>query len=222
MIVKLAYTLMTKFLTEQDLNPELAKLISTGKQKITLISPVINLHERFISIMKKKLDNYRFKITLVFGRNEGDISKSMNVENFDFFRQFRNIEIRHQRWLHTDYYANESSAILTSMNLYDYSHDNNLETGIFLNRSLFRLGLDASPADDAWRYFETVVKQAKVVFRKTPKFKKTYFGLSKRYVDSTVDIDDLSHAYAKKQFNGNGQVQLNDIHEKSSAGMRVG
>jgi len=202
---------MTKFLTEQDLNHEFAKLISTAKQKIILISRIIKLHERFISLLKKKSDDRKFEITIVFGNSEGDISKSMKAEDFDFFRQFKNIEIRHDEWLHTNYYANESSAILTSMNLYDYPHDNYLETGIFLKRSLFRAGLDAGPGDDAWKYFETVARQAKVVFRKSPKFKVKYFGLSKRYVDSTVDIDDLSNAFNNEPSNGNGKIQLKDI-----------
>jgi len=52
-----------------------------------------------------------------------------------------------------------------------------------------------------------------------PKFS---LGVSKRYVDSTVDIDDLSNAFNNEPSNGNGKIQLKDIHEYSSSGMKVG
>ena len=193
---------MTKFLTEHDLNIELAKLISTAKQKIILISPVIKLHKQFVPILEKKSADHKFRITIVFGRQEEDISKSMSAEDFAFFKQLKNIEIRHEKWLHANYYANESSAILSTMNLYDHSHDHHLETGIFLNRSLFRAGLNANLGDDAWKYFESVAGGAKVVFRKSPTFKRVYLGLSKRYVDSTVELDELSNAFESKRPNG--------------------
>ena len=40
-----------------------------------------------------------------------------------------NIEIAHRKNLHAKFYANEDGSIMTSMNLYAYSQDVNIETG---------------------------------------------------------------------------------------------
>ncbi len=60
----------------------------------------------------------------------------MKQDDFNFFKEFPNIQIRYERRLHAKYYSNESSAILTSMNLYTYSQDNNIEAGVLTNGSL--------------------------------------------------------------------------------------
>lgn len=80
--------------------------------------------------MLSKNDNPELEIIVVFGKNEDDISKSMSQEDFNFFKEFPNIEIRYEKRLHAKYFANEENAILTSMNLYGYSQDNNIEFGI--------------------------------------------------------------------------------------------
>ena len=66
----------------------------------------------------------------MFGKNEQDPSKSMKLEELDFFKEFSNIEIKYEKRLHAKYYANDYSAILTSMNLYSHSQDNNIEAGV--------------------------------------------------------------------------------------------
>ena len=70
----------------------------------------------------------------MFGKNEEDMSKSMKQEDFDFFKQFPNIEILHENRLHAKYYANEPRAILTSMNSYGFSQNNNIEAGVLMEK----------------------------------------------------------------------------------------
>ena len=58
---------------------------------------------------------------------------------FDFekdkFQNFRNLNIYFLENLHAKCYMNENSALITSMNLYGYSEENNREMGLFINRS---------------------------------------------------------------------------------------
>ena len=107
---------MAKFLTGNELNSELEKILERADEQIVLISPYIKLHERYASTLKTKIDNPNLQITVVFGKNEEDLSKSMKQEDFMFFKQFPNIEIKYEKRLHAKYYANEQAAILTSMN----------------------------------------------------------------------------------------------------------
>ncbi|QOW10173.1 hypothetical protein Q73A0000_07255 [Kaistella flava (ex Peng et al. 2021)] len=125
---------MATFLTGNDLNAQLENLFEYADDYIILISPYIKLHDRYASALKAKKDNPNLKITVVFGKNEDDFSKSMKQEDFNFFKDFPNIEIRYEKRLHAKYYANESAAILTSMNLYNFSQDNNIEAGVLTNK----------------------------------------------------------------------------------------
>src|SRR5690242_8544337 len=125
---------MAHFLKGNELNAKLEDLFESANQYLILISPYIKLHNRYASVLQAKIDNPYLEIKIVFGKNENDFSKSMKQGDFKFFKGFPNIEIRYEKQLHAKYYANEDYAILTSMNLYNYSQDNNIEAGVITSR----------------------------------------------------------------------------------------
>ena len=193
---------MAIFLTSNELNTALENLFEFADEHLILISPYIKLHDRYASVLRTKKDNPNLKIIIVFGKNEDDFSKSMKQEDFNFFKEFPNIEIRYEKRLHAKYYANESSAILTSMNLYSFSQDNNIEAGVLTNRkgilnSLTNnlisnvTGQDALENQTAY-YFDRVIEQATLLFLKVPTYESTMLGLSKRYKTSFIETDTLS------------------------------
>lgn len=192
---------MATFLTSNDLNAQLENLFEFAEEYLILISPYIKLHDRYASALKAKKENYDFKIIVVFGKNEGDFSKSMKQEDFNFFKDFPNIEIRYEKRLHAKYYANESSAILTSMNLYNFSQDNNIEAGVLTNRKgiIGNLTSQDTLENDAAFYFQRVIEQSDLLFLKEPKFESTMLGLSRRYTNSVIETDKLSDFFNNKQ-----------------------
>jgi PLD-like domain len=191
---------MATFLTGNDLNAQLENLFEYANDYIILISPYIKLHDRYASVLKAKKDNPNFEIIVVFGKNEDDFSKSMKQEDFNFFKDFPNIEIRYEKRLHAKYYANESSAILTSMNLYNFSQDNNIEAGVLTNRKgmLESITSQDTLEDDSFGYFQRVIEQSDLLFLKKPKFESSMLGLSKRYTDSVIEADKLSDFFTNK------------------------
>lgn len=191
---------MAIFLTGNDLNAQLENLFEYADEYIILISPYIKLHDRYASALKAKKDNPNLKIIVVFGKNEDDFSKSMKQEDFNFFKDFPNIEIRYEKHLHAKYYANESAAILTSMNLYNFSQDNNIEAGVLTNRKgiIGNITSQDTLEEDAALYFQRVIEQSDLLFLKEPKFESTMLGLSRRYVDSTIETDKLSDFFSNK------------------------
>jgi hypothetical protein len=198
---------MAKFLTGNELNTELERIFEEADEQIILISPFIKLHDRFISTLRTKKDKYKLEIIIVFGKNEEDMSKSMKQEDFNFFKEFPNIQIRYERRLHAKYYANESSAILTSMNLYTYSQDNNIEAGVMTKATLlgnlasnFMTNVTGEDSFDnqAWTYFKRVIEQSDLLFCKTPQYENAIFGLTKKYKESKVEIDKLTDFFADK------------------------
>jgi hypothetical protein len=198
---------MAKFLTGNELNAELETIFEKAESLLVLISPYIKLHDRYASTLRAKKDNHKLKIIIVFGKNEEDISKSMKQEDFMFFKDFPNIQIRYEKRLHAKYYANDSSAILTSMNLYDYSQDKNIEAGVLAKVSI--LGNIANNImsnvtgedgfdNQAWTYFKRVIDQSELLFERVPQYDNGLLGIGKKYRDSKIEIDELSKFFGSK------------------------
>lgn len=199
---------MAKFLTGNELNSELEKIFDNAEEQIILISPFIKLHDRFVSTLRTKKENHKLKITIVFGKNEDDLSKSMKQDDFNFFKEFPNIQIRYEKRLHAKYYSNESSAILTSMNLYTFSQDNNIEAGVMSKATLlgdlaknFMTNVTGEDSFDrqALTYFSRVIEQSDLLFQKTPQYESANFGLTKKYKESKIEVDKLTEFFADKQ-----------------------
>jgi hypothetical protein len=192
---------MAKFLKGNELNAELEKIFETAENQIILISPYIKLHERYKSSLQTKIHNPYLEIILLFGKNEEDISKSMKQEDFDFFKQFPNIEILYEKRLHAKYYANETKALLTSMNLYGFSQNNNIEAGVLMESSFKGSFTGENEMDNSsWEYFKIVLEQAELLYKKEPIFEKKNLLSSKKYVKSEVIEDKLSEFFNNKKY----------------------
>lgn len=198
---------MAKFLTGNELNLELERLFEQAEEQIILISPYISLHARYASTLRTKMDSPKIKITIVFGKNENDLSRSMKQEDFNFFKEFPNMEIRYEKRLHAKYYSNEFSAILTSMNLYNFSQDNNIEAGVMTKATLlgsiassFMTNVTGEESFDtmAGSYFARVIGQSELLFKKVPEYEITMLGLSKKYKSSKIEVDLLSDFFSNK------------------------
>jgi hypothetical protein len=186
---------MAKFLTSSKLNSAIEDIFENANSLIVLISPYIKLHDRYISVLKSKAKSPEIKIIVVFGKNEDNVSKSLKKEDLDFFVNLPNIEIRYEKRLHAKYYANEGAGLLTSMNLYSYSQDNNIEAGILTGTTILG-GLTGDSVDlDAYNYFERVIEQSELIFRKEPRFESKLLNLSKKYIDSQITANNLDNFF---------------------------
>lgn len=129
------------------------------------------------------------------------MSKSMKQEDFDFFKQFPNVEILFENRLHAKYYANESSAILTSMNLYGFSQNNNIEAGVLIeNKSRLPFSTGNNLDIESWEYFSTVLEQAELLFKKQPVYEKKNMFSSTKYINSEIEVDKLSEFFNNKNY----------------------
>lgn len=192
---------MARFLKGNELNSEIEKIFENAENLIILISPYIKLHDRYCSTLLTKVQNPNIEVIVLFGKNENDLSKSMKQTDFDFFKQFPNIEIRHEERLHAKYYANENKAIITSMNLYDYSQNNNIEVGVLVKSSFKGYYTGDNGIDkESWNYFYNVIGQAELLFKKEPKFKKNKILFSEKYIKSEIVEDKLSDFFNNKNY----------------------
>lgn len=113
---------MAKILKRQEITEEIIDIISSAKETLIIVSPYIKLTPE----IKKAFLNQENKILiyLVFFRDK------IEDNVFYFFDKIPNVIMFANSFLHTKCYMNEKKALLTSMNLYKYSMENNFEMGV--------------------------------------------------------------------------------------------
>ena len=205
---------MAKFLTGKELNDKIYDIIWTAKEQLVIVSPFIKLDAYFKELFENHKHRHKLHILIVFGKNEAAPNKSLRKEDFDFFKQFKNITIVYCPALHAKYYANENEELLTSINLYDYSFANNIEYGVYYKLDF--LDNFTSTADkDAWKYTRDLVELNPAIFVKRPVYEKSF--LNKNYINSEVLYDGtdilLSPAGKRKELN----KYIQDFAEEISA-----
>lgn len=186
-----------QFLTDSALNDALERIFREAEEQLILISPYIKLHARLQSLLKERLNDDKLFIQVVFGKNKENPAKSMSRTELEFFMQFPNIEIKYEERLHAKYYTNDKEGLITSMNLYDHSQNNNIESGILTSNSTLGAlantltqneGLDRRALD----YFERVVAQADLIYCREPEYSKVLLGLSRKYSGSRTTVDKVN------------------------------
>ncbi|GAA5021253.1 hypothetical protein GCM10011506_03120 [Marivirga lumbricoides] len=187
---------MAKFITSSELNYELEKIFRTAEKLAVIISPYIKLHAKIKDVLKSHKNDPKFHLVIVFGKNDDDLGKSIAAEDLEFFKEFCSVEIRHEPRLHAKYYANDDSSILSSMNLYDYSFNNNIEFGVLT----YRNDEASSQLDQsAYDYFDQVIENSELLYHKEPEIESKMFGLKTIHKDSHVILDILDERFKKIQ-----------------------
>lgn len=185
---------MAEFLKDSQLTGEIEKLIDDAEQDLWLISPYIKFHERIKSRLKLKINNPDLHIVVIFGKNEDDVHKSLSKEDFDFLKEFPNITIGYEKRLHAKYFASENYSITTSMNLHEFSHNNNIEVGIKMKSKKWSLNFSGETIDpDAFKYFEEIVQNSEIIFDREPVFKTSF--LNKAYIHSEIKTDESDNFF---------------------------
>lgn len=189
---------MAKFLTGPALTAALHDILEKAETELILISPYIKLHDSVRSSLLSHKNKHGLAITVVYGKNEDDVVKSMSREDMEFLTSFPNVRILYEKRLHAKYYANETDALVTSMNLHSYSQNNNIEAGILTQLGLLSIvggGKDDTLDAETNQAFRRVIDQAELIFEKVPEYEKSNFGLSKNYTRSVVKVNKIEEKF---------------------------
>ncbi len=135
---------MIKYLTTQGLNYHLEKLLKNATKEIILISPYIQLQQRIKDILKERKKN-GVKIFIVCKKQ--NLKETINQYSTTIFDV---------PTLHAKCYLNEQAAIITSLNLYEFSQQNNEEMGIYVENKWFSKKLYAEILSDANRLCKNI------------------------------------------------------------------
>ena len=193
------------------LNERLDEIIRNATERLMLVSPYIHLHHRTVDALKLLKQTPEIRLTVCFGKAEGQYEKSFHTDALVLLKEMPNIRIVYEERLHAKFYANDNASLFTSMNLYDYSVDNNIEVGVFAadeSRSGRKLAVEG------WDYFIEVIDNAVEVFDRRPNFEKGFLGLTQgRYIDSTTLRDDFQAAPEVSKFTRPKKAVVNPTFE---------
>ena len=119
---------MAKFLDTAGVSFYLQQLINGANEKLILISPYLKISDRLKQSITDK-DLMKIDIRLIYGKTEIELSEN------NWLKSLKSIRTSFCQNLHAKCYLNEKEAIITSMNLYDFSQVNNNEMGIYVTKA---------------------------------------------------------------------------------------
>ena len=129
---------MAKFLNTQGASDALIRIIKDAKKRIVIISPYLQINDLIKEEIRYKVDTSRdIEVWLIYREDK------LRPNDREWLDSMPSIKRGLSRKLHAKCYMNEKEAILTSMNLYEYSQSNNYEMGILVSSSFLGNDNDA-------------------------------------------------------------------------------
>ena len=116
---------MATFITSTKISESIEQLVKNAEEFICLVSPYIDINDLLQDLLDEK--SQRIPISIIYGK-----SKNKALENK--FKNNSNYTILFNKNLHGKLYLSDKCAIVTSMNLYEYSQVNNIEFGILIEK----------------------------------------------------------------------------------------
>ncbi len=137
---------MAEFLTTAGISYKLEELIKNSKDKLYLISPYIQIADSLRQRIKEK-DLPSVAIKVVYRKDN-----KINADELSSLQELKNCKVYCFENLHAKCYLNENTAIITSMNLYDFSLRNNREMGIKIDK-----GTDSKLYEDVYNEVTAII-----------------------------------------------------------------
>ena len=116
---------MAEFLTRRDIVHHLHRIIDEAEKELVLISPYIKADNDTQNLLENTKRSTR--INVIYGKEELQPKQKSFLEGLS-------IRTIYRENLHAKCYLNENEALLTSMNLYVFSQENNDEMGILVSK----------------------------------------------------------------------------------------
>ena len=118
---------MVKFLTTTGVSHQLEEIIKSANERLVLISPYLKINTRIKDLLEDQ-DRMKLDIRLVYR------SRELRPEENDWLESMTSIRTSYCESLHAKCYLSEREALITSMNLYEFSQVNNDEMGLLVSR----------------------------------------------------------------------------------------
>tara|TARA_R100000935_G_scaffold29362_1_gene49662 strand:+ start:18457 stop:19152 length:696 start_codon:yes stop_codon:yes gene_type:complete len=205
---------MAKFLTTNGISSYIENIIKDAKKEVYLVSPYLQLSQSFVERLQDAQD-HNVKITIVYGKSD------LKSSEMDILKGLSNLTLYFSKNLHAKCYFNESSMVITSMNMYEFSEKNNREMGVYITNSE-----DKELYDGGFKETSSIIRSAETVQittpiksskssnknKKTAKKKKSDSGCCIRCEDN-IPLN-LNSPYCKKCYKSWSFYENEDFEEK--------
>ena len=118
---------MAEFLNTSATTFRLEELIKSAGERLILISPYLKVNPRIRELIEDR-DRMKIDIRFIYGKSE------LHPDVVGWLESLPSVRASYRQNLHAKCYLNEARAIITSMNLYEFSQVNNDEMGILIDR----------------------------------------------------------------------------------------
>lgn len=119
---------MAEFLDSSGITYHLEKIIKGADDKLVLISPYLKINDRIKELIEDQ-NRMKINIEVVYGKNE------LQPDENNWLKSLDSVRTGFCKNLHAKCYLNEKEALVTSMNLYEFSQQNNNEMGIYVSKT---------------------------------------------------------------------------------------
>ncbi len=119
---------MAEFLDTPGVSYYLKRLINNATDKLYLISPYLQLNNQ-LKLALTDRQKFSIDIIVIYGK-----MSDINPEDSTWLQSMPGIKLLFHKDLHAKCYFSEKEAIITSMNLYMYSQQNNVEMGVYISK----------------------------------------------------------------------------------------
>ncbi len=114
---------MVGILATEDLNACIMQLLECARKHIVIVSPFLSINQRMRMTIQMAIRR-GVKLTVVYGK------KDLDKDTMNWLRSLSYCNIAYLDNLHAKLILNEEMAVMSSMNLYEYSQVNNIELGM--------------------------------------------------------------------------------------------
>ena len=116
---------MAELCTRKRCVAEIEDIVRGARERIVLVSPYIKADEDIVERLKRKTEDV--EVVVIYGKDKHQPQAKSLFEARGVTKIF-------VKDLHSKCYLNEDKALVTSMNLYEYSQNNNEEMGVLVTR----------------------------------------------------------------------------------------
>lgn len=126
---KIKTKIMAKYLDTSQISSELMQLLKEAKEKIILVTYSLQVNKQIQERLKTKSKlGTLSEITIIYGNTK------LKEKELEWMEEIDDLRVFQKKNLHAKCYINEKKAIISSMNLYDYSQTSNIEMGFLIEK----------------------------------------------------------------------------------------
>ncbi len=115
---------MVEILNTDAINMRITDVCEVAKKHLVIISPFLKINDKLRRTIETAI-NRKVKVTVIYGK------KALDTDTYEWLKSLSYCNIGFLNNLHAKLILNEEAAVLSSMNLYEYSQVNNEELGLF-------------------------------------------------------------------------------------------